>query len=138
MPILPGILFMFIVALTFAFLDGFEHITTINIIVLGIIFLISLVVDYLSGLMGGKYFGATKKGILGGFIGMIIGTLFFAPIGTLAGLFLGILITELVFGRNRKEATKAAAGSFIGTVVGISINLVLALMFLVLFVIFSI
>jgi len=137
LPALPGVLLMFTVALAFAFIEGFNHITYINLVILGVISSVSLLVDYLSGLIGGKYFGATQRGVLGGFIGMVIGTLVFAPIGTFVGLFLGILVAELAYGGDRKKAAKAAIGGLLGSTVGILINLVLALLFLALFITFS-
>ena len=138
LPALPGVLLMFIIALAFAFFDNFGHITYINLIVLGAISLLSIAIDYFSGLFGGKYFGATKRGFIGGIIGTIVGTLFFAPFGTIIGLFFGILIAELAYDGDNKKATKAAIGGFLGTAVGVLINLFLALLFLTLFIIFSI
>lgn len=103
LPALPGILLMFVVALALAVYDGFQHITTVNLIILGVISLASLAIDYLSGLVGGRYFGATRKGIIGGLIGMVLGTIFFAPVGTFLGLFLGILIAEIIAGMDQKK-----------------------------------
>jgi uncharacterized protein YqgC (DUF456 family) len=136
-PVLPGIPFMFIVALIFGLIDKFVHLTTIEIIILLGLTLISLVIDYASGILGARIGGASAKSTLGGLIGMIIGLIIFPPFGGIIGLFLGIAITEIAIHNNNKKALKAATGGVIGSLAGIILNLILALIFLTIFIIFS-
>ncbi|HJO89688.1 MAG: DUF456 domain-containing protein [Candidatus Pacebacteria bacterium] len=93
-------------------------------------------IDYFSGIIGAKYSGASKKGLLFGFLGLILGFIFLPPFGGFVGLFVGILIAEFIIKGNEIMALKTAAGSLIGIATGIFINILLAIAFFVLFVLF--
>jgi len=136
-PMMPSLSYMFVLALFFGFLDKFAHLTMTSILILGAIFFLSIVVDYLAGILGAKFSGASKKGMLYGFIGVIVGGIIFFPFGGLIGLFVGVLLAELLGARSNRQALKAATGSVIGSLSGIFINALLALTFLILFIIFN-
>jgi len=72
--------------------------------------------------------------MLFGFVGMILGLIIFPPLGTIIGLFLGILTGELIANSDQSRALKAASGGVISSLIGILINLVLAITFLIIFV----
>lgn len=137
LPILPSLPYMFVAALVFGIIDKFAHLTSIELIFLGLLAAASFLVDYLSGVMAAKYSGASLAAVLAGVIGLILGTIFFPPFGGLVGLFLGILAAELFLVRDYKKALKAASGGFLGQIAGILINLVLAIIFIVLFIVFA-
>lgn len=137
LPILPGIPYMFLVVFIFALIDKFVHFSWIEILILGIIAIISIFIDYFSGIIGAKYGGATKTALFFGFIGLIIGLVVFPPFGAIIGLFLGVLISELSFHGNHKRAIKSASYSVFGALTGILINLVLAVLFFILFLTFT-
>ena len=135
---LPGLLYMFIISLIFGFVDKFAHLQPWELGVLAGIALISILNDYLSGLIGAKYGGAAQKSMLYGIIGMIIGLIIFPPFGGLIGVFVGILITELIRGTNQEKSIRAATGGLVGSIVGMIVTLVLAIIFLFLFTIFAV
>lgn len=135
--VLPGIPFMFVAVLIYAFFDHFQRITGWNILLLAILTAVSFVIDYLSGIMGAKLFGASKYGTLGGILGGLVGLFVFPPFGIFIGLFLGIIIAELIFAKKSvSRSVKSGTGSIIGTVVGILINLAIALAFITAFTLF--
>jgi uncharacterized protein YqgC (DUF456 family) len=136
-PLFPTLSLMFALALGFVAFDRLLHLSMTGIGVLSSIWLLSICVDYTSGMLGAKYGGASTKSILWGIFGMILGSLFFIPFGSFAGLFFGVLIAEFVAHKNEMRAFKAASGGVIGSLVGILINATLALAFLVSFVLFS-
>src|SRR3989338_8221393 len=136
-PMLPAFWFLFAAASVFALLDGFVHITTANLAVLAGIFALSIVVDWSAGLLGAKFGGATWKSLLYGMIGSVIGLFIFPPLGIFAGLFVGVLIGELLRKRHRTEAVKAATGALLGSVSGVVVNVCLAFVFLVAFILFA-
>jgi uncharacterized protein len=89
------------------------------IIVLAIATAISLILDYAATMIGAKKLGATWRGILGSFIGCVVGALTpFNIIGMFIGTFLGALIFELMGGREFKDATKAGLGAVVGLLAG--------------------
>ena len=69
---------------------------------------------------------------------MIIGTVLFPPFGGLAGLAAGVLIMEAIRSKDRSRAVRAAAGSILGVMAGSCINGALGILFIILFVTFSI
>jgi uncharacterized protein YqgC (DUF456 family) len=95
-----------------------------------------------------KRFGGSRMAVIGSVLGLIAGTIFFAPIGLLVGPFLGALAGELINGRvqaGRKEinstepstsdgntggakALKAAFGAFLAFIVGTGAKLIIGSM----------
>jgi len=136
-PLIPGIPYMFVVALVFAFADRFQHLSGAELSLLAVIAIVSLVIDYLAGILGARAGGASKKALLFGMIGLILGMIILPPFGGILGLFLGVLGAELLGGKTALKAFKAGQGSVIGALTGIGINLVLALLSLALFVVFA-
>lgn len=135
---LPGLFYMFVISLIYGFVDRFQHLNWRELLILGVITLIAMLNDYLSGMLGAKYGGAAQKSILFGIIGMIIGLVLFPPFGGLVGVFLGILLAEIINHGNREKALRAATGGLVGSIVGMGVTLVLAIIFLFMFVIFGV
>lgn len=137
-PVLPAVPYLFVVTLIYALLTGFHPLSGSELAILGVIALVALAVDQLSGILGAKYGGATKKALLFGFIGTIVGAVVGGgPIGAFAGLFGAILVAELTQLRTHQEALKAATGGLLGVLVGYTINIVLAFTFFILFLVFA-
>jgi|SRR3989338_755245 len=136
-PMFPAFWYLLGGAVIFGFFDGFVHLTAANLAVLAGIFALSVVVDWSAGLLGAKFGGATWKSLLYGMIGSVIGLFIFPPLGIFAGLFVGVLIGELLRKRHRTEAVKAATGALLGSVSGVVVNVCLAFVFLVAFILFA-
>lgn len=135
-PFVPGISFMFLSALVFSLITGFEFVTLGNLLILALIFLLSITNDWLAGILGAKWGGASKKALLYGLAGLVVGFVAFPPLGGIAGLFTGVLLAEMIKGKSSQSALKSATGSLIGVATGVIINVVLAVVFLALFLIF--
>jgi len=88
-----------------------------GLVILGVLMVLSLVMDYLASMAGAKKLGATWRGILGAVVGGLIG-IFVGPLGILLGPFLGALVFEMVGGRQWKDATRAGIGAVLGLFVG--------------------
>ncbi|MFA6535992.1 MAG: DUF456 domain-containing protein [Candidatus Paceibacterota bacterium] len=135
-PFAPTLPYLVLVSLIFSALGSFKALTFKELGVLGLLWLISILVDSFSGLLGARYGGASRQAMLWGLIGALVGS-FLLPFGPLAGLFLGVLIGEIYGRRGPKSALKAATGSLIGTLAGIIINLVIVVTFITLFLVFA-
>lgn len=135
---LPGIPYLFIVALIYGFIDHFKNLSLKELLILGIIAICSVVIDQLAGILGAHYGGARGKTFLYGIAGAIIGTIIFPLFGGFIGLFAGIVIGELRRKQTTEQALKAATVGVIGTLTGIIINIMLAIAFLILFLVFTI
>lgn len=136
-PAIPGIPYMLVIALVFGSIDRWQHLQGAEIGWLAALAVLSLVVDYAAGILGARFGGASKKALTFGFIGMIIGTIILPPFGGLLGLFCGIMLAELARAKNHVKALKAATGGVMGALAGMAVNLMLAVFFLILFIIFS-
>lgn len=124
---------MWVVALIYAAAYGFQAITGVELLWLGLIAGASTAVDYLGGVLGAKLGGASLKSVGYGAIGMVIGLILFPPLGGMIGMFTGIAINEYRQYHSRTQALKAASGGLIGSVAATAINLGLGTAFLVLF-----
>lgn len=134
-PTMPGLLFMFLMSVIYVVIDRGAVMDPWWLLLFGGLFLVSVVNDYASGLIGAKLGGATKRSVLFGVIGLVIGLFTAGPPGLFIGLFLGIFLAELVRMKDAYHAVKAASYSLVGMVVGAMINVVLAITFLVSFLI---
>lgn len=132
-PIFPAMFYLWVLALTYGFVDGWQHLSLTIFSVLSAIFIISFAIDFFSGLLGAKLFGASKKAILGAIFGGLLGVIILPPFGALPGIFLGVLIVELLQAKDHANSLKAASGAMLGAMTGMIINFCLALSFLLLF-----
>ena len=86
--------------------------------VLGFLMLLSFLIDYVASLLGAKKFGASWRGVLGAFIGIIGGLVIFPPLGLIIGPFVGAMGFEWAFGRETRGAAKAGFGAALGMMLG--------------------
>jgi len=116
LPVLPGTTLIFAGVLAHYFLNGMEesNLTWISLVAIGLIWVVTMIVDWFSGAIGAKWFGSSKWGVVGAIIGGIVG-LFFSLPGLVIGPILGVFIAEILFA---KKKFRPAANSTMGTVVG--------------------
>ncbi len=104
-----------------------EAFTTQQLIFWAGVALLVTVLDYIIPAAGAKKYGASKWGVWGSIIGMIVGILFMGPLGMFIGTFLGAVAGELVTGKSGGGALKAGLGTFVGTLLGIGLKLTASL-----------
>lgn len=136
-PVVPALPYMFLVALIYGFIDKFAHLSPYEIIILAVVTIISIVVDWVSGILGAKYGGASVKSIYAGLAGFIIGMILLPPFGGLLGLFVAIFLSEVMMMKNHLHALKSAAGGLIGSIIGIVINFIISIIFLATFIVLA-
>jgi uncharacterized protein YqgC (DUF456 family) len=104
---------------------GFEAKTFGNVapwVLLGLTVAVS-VLDFFAPMIGARRYGASKWGVWGSVVGLLLGMVWFPPFGMIAGTFLGALGGELVKGQTTRRSLRAAWGVFVGTMVGIVLKL---------------
>ncbi len=126
LPALPGVPLVFVGLLVAAWTEGFERIGWLTLVVLGVLTVISLIIDVVSTVIGAKKVGASRMALIGSVIGTVVG-LFFMPIGLFVGPFLGALGGEYLHGRKLGQATKVGFGTWLGIVLGVAFKLGLAM-----------
>jgi len=119
LPFLPGVPIAAVGTLLAAWLSKFQIIKPYQLAIVIGLTVLSIVLDYLAGVIGAKYFGAQKAGIIGSIVGSLIGLIFFPPFGFLIAALAGAVIAELITGRDIEEAITAGFGVLVGTLGGI-------------------
>lgn len=127
---------MFMVAFGYALVTQFAVLTGVEIAYLGGLTLLSILIDYLSGMFGAKLGGASGKSLLVGVAGLLLGTLLLPPLGGILGMFLGVAGGEIYYYGKTSTAVKAASGGVIGALAGMVLNLLVGLTFVILFIVF--
>ena len=126
----PGTVIIFIDALIYSIITGFEKIGIKILLTLLILSALAEVADFAVGMAGAMKFGVSRKGFwaftIGGFIGALLMTPFFLGLGLLIGTFLGgviaILTMELLARNKLKPTLRAAYGAILGRVAGICVK----------------
>ncbi len=128
-PALPGIPMIFAGAWVIGYVENFEHIGFWTLVALGVLTVISIVIDWVSQSMGAERAGATKLGLTGAFLGTILGI----PFG-LFGIFLfpviGAFIGEMIGHRDMRVATKVSWATWVGMMAGIALKVAIAFIML--------
>ncbi|MCM1450162.1 MAG: DUF456 domain-containing protein [Clostridiales bacterium] len=127
-PMIPGPPISFLGLLTIYCITD-DHISPWALSFYGIITIITVILDYVIPSLGVKYFGGTKYGKWGSFIGTIIGLAYF-PIGLLLGPFLGAFIGELIGRQDRTLAFRSGVGSMLGFIFGVLMKFIVCIYFL--------
>ena len=126
-PILPGIPLAWLGLFIYAIGTGFERISILTIVVFFILMVIIMVLDFFAPMLGAKKYKASKYGIIGAFIGLIVGILIFGFWGIILGPFIGAFVVELIARRRIKGALKSAFGTFVGFIVSALIKVIFIL-----------
>lgn len=127
LPLLPGPLIIFAAGIVHTLLLPEAGMSWQGVVILTIWLVISYVIDFLSGAVGARWFGASRWGIAGVFLGGIVG-LFFGPLGIILGPVVGGLAFELIFAKKSLQpAVKSTWGSVLGTGVGLVLRFVVSM-----------
>ena len=95
-------------------------------LVWGIITTLTILIDYILPIMGAKLYKASRWGIWGSVIGMLIGMIFFPPFGMIIGLLVGAIAGEFIAGKNSFDAFKVGAATFVASIIVILIKLIVS------------
>lgn len=131
-PVLPGSVLLLAGFFVGAYADDFAYIGWGTLSILVGLAVLMHVVDFAMGAIGAKYFGASKRGVIGGLIGALIGIFFGLP-GIFLGPFLGAVAGELSGQRDLHAAGRAGIGATLGLVVGSAAKLAIAFTMICLF-----
>ena len=123
LPIIPGPIFSFLALLLLSWIKNWQVFSQTFLIVMGSLTALLMIFDYIAPALGAKKFGASKRGLWGSAIGMIIGIFFIPPWGIIVGAFIGELVGELLTGKSGKKALRAGWGILIGNVLGVGLKL---------------
>jgi uncharacterized protein YqgC (DUF456 family) len=117
LPALPGVPLVFGGLLVAAWADDFQRVGWITLTLLGLLTLVSFVIDFAATAIGAKRVGATKLAIVGAALGTVAG-LFLGIPGLVLGPFVGAVAGELLSHGEFKQATRAGVATWVGLLFG--------------------
>lgn len=115
LPVVPGIPLAAIVGALAGWMVGFDTFGVDALWWLGVLLVLSIVVDVAGTWLGAKVYGASRPGTWGGVVGSLIGVFIFPPFGLLVGAVAGAIGAELLVQRSLREAVRSGVGSLLGT-----------------------
>ena len=131
-PVLPGPLSSWIGL--FIFSNVTDVVVSGKLILICLIIAIGIfILDYIIPIYTSKKFGASRYGIIGASIGIILG-LFFAPFGIFIGAIIGSLTGEMILNKNFKKSLKSAFGVFLGFIISGFTKSMITVIYLVLYI----
>ncbi|MDX1614990.1 MAG: DUF456 domain-containing protein [Candidatus Promineifilaceae bacterium] len=121
-PLLPGMLLVWLSLLVYALVDGFTAVDGLTFAVLSIIALVAGTADLWMSVLGARKGGAAKRALLYGLVGGLIGFLALGSLipvvgslfGGVIGYALGILLGQYHKYGNWEIAVKASVGGLAG------------------------
>ena len=123
LPVLPGppIGYAGLLLLNFS---GFAQFSTGFLVGWRVIALLVTALDYYVPVWGTRKFGGSAAGVRGSTLGLIVGMIFFPPLGIIIGPFLGAVAGELIVNyRQVGRALSSGMGSLVGFLLGTGLKL---------------
>jgi uncharacterized protein YqgC (DUF456 family) len=129
LPLLPGTSLIYLGVLGHYFLMGMGEsgLTILSLVVIGLIYIVTVIIDYASGAIGAKWFGSSKWGVWGAIIGGIVGIFIPFP-GIIIAPILGVFLAEMWFAKKELgHAGKSTFGTVVGGITGTLVKMALAM-----------
>jgi len=141
LPALPGTALIFAGIVLGAWIDDFQRVGTGVLVAVGVLALLSWVLDYVAGLLGAKKAGASRLALVGAAVGTVLG-LFMGLVGVLFMPLVGAAVGEYVARRRQADAQavgaqalKVGVATWLGMLAGMLAKLVLAFVMIGIFVV---
>lgn len=131
---LPGHLIIILGAVGYRLMAGAEAgIGWWGFGILVLLMAVSQAFEIISGSLGAKWFGGSRWGAVGAWVGGIAG-MFFLPFGLLVGPLAGAFGFEMLFAKkNTRQSTVSGVGSVVGTVAGMGFKIVVGVLMIACF-----
>jgi uncharacterized protein len=132
LPVLPGVPIIFIGLLLMAWVDGFTKVSIFTMTMIGLLALLSVVIDFIASFLTTKKVGASKNAMWGMVIGGVLG-LFAGVFGIFFGAAIGAVVGEFSAHRDASRATTVGLAAGLGFLVGLIAKVLLAVMMVSIF-----
>lgn len=133
LPVLPGSILIFVAALGYALLDGFQTVGWITLVVMGLLTAVATTADIWASSMGARAGGASGWSVLAGMVGGLVGLIVFSLPGSIIGALLGMFLVETLRVKDWRKALKSGGGWMLGwllsTIFELAISLVMVAIF---------
>jgi len=118
-PAMPGAPLLFAGLLLAAWAEDFAFVGSGSLVILGMLAVLTYVVELLAAAVGTRQFGASKQALIGATLGGFFG-LFFGLPGIVLGPFIGAVAGELYARGGLHQAGRAGLGASIGFALGLA------------------
>lgn len=126
LPVIPGPPLSLLALIILSFAKNWEPFGSTFLITMAALTAFVTILDYVVPAAGARRYGASKLGVWGSIIGMLIGLFLFPPWGMVIGAFLGAMAGEAFGGIEGKRMLQAGWGVLVGNMVGIGVKLALS------------
>ncbi len=134
-PMLAGIPIIYLAIFLYGWFEGFEHVNAGYLMILGVLTVLSVVIDQLCVIFGMKVFDSDNRAILGSVVGSIIGLFVLPPFGVVIFCFLGAFAVEYYLWHNLSLAIRSSIGAVLGFLSGTLFKVLLGVGFMVSFIV---
>ena len=142
LPFLPGLVLILLTALGYAIYNDFESVGLITIAVITLITVIAVTSDLWLPILGSKKGGASKRAMIFGLIGGILGFLILTPMfpilgsifGGIVGYAVGTLLGQYHKYKDWEIALKASIGGVAGWSASVALQLVAGILIMGIFI----
>lgn len=117
LPALPGVPLVFTGLFIAAWAGDFARVSWPTLLLLGLLTLLSFVIDFAATALGAKRVGATRLAIVGALLGTLAGV-FLGLAGLIIGPFLGAVVGELLSHGQVQQAARAGVATWMGLIFG--------------------
>ena len=134
LPIIPGTILIFVAALLYALVEGFQTIGWPTLVVLGLLTAVATTADIWASSVGAKIGGGSGWSVVVGLVFGLAGFILFSLPGAIIGAVLGVLLTEILRVGDWRHALKAGSGWMVGWVLATLVQLCIGLAMVAIFV----
>lgn len=124
-PGLPGPPLIFLGMALGAWIDHFQKVGWLTLLLLAAMAVLAWAVDVLANLAGTKLAGASRWAMAGAVLGGFVG-LFFGPPGLILGPMIGAALGELISRRGLKQVARSSVAAGLGFLLAMAIRIGLA------------
>jgi len=132
LPALPGTPLILAGFVLMAWLNDFVNVGLGTLLWMGLLTVISVLLDFIATAEGARRFGASRGAILGATLGVLVG-LFFGLPGLLLGPFIGAVIGHRLGEANFNASIRAGVGARVGVLVGTLAKVVISVVMVIWF-----
>ena len=122
---LPGILLVFGAFGILYFVSDFTAISSTEMIIVTVLTISTLLADNVLTMVGAKKHGASSKGVIGAFVGGLVGLVLLGPVGIIVGPVVGAMGMEYFANPDLKKAFRAGFGTFMGYLAGYVLRVII-------------
>jgi len=124
LPALPGTPLVFGGLLLGAWVEQFQRVGTVPLVIIGVLAALAVLADWVAGVLGAKRAGASGLALAGAAIGTVVG-IFAGVIGLLFGPLIGAGIGEWLARNDVPRAARVGLATWIGLLAALAVKVAL-------------